>query len=252
MSTKATTITYNTIEGTSVRSVNVLKRKYYFISDLTKVYGRGFVSKLPSTPIILRIKDGSVSQDRRLVNATEFKQTIRQIAQPSKVARNTGPKSTKVTFKKTEAEQFTFDFETKTSKTTKQPIGENLRNLQIDLSDVRDVDAVELSLIKGQINALVNNYVHSKAVSEGWTDEQLEQNDREKYREVYTALYREFDRVLRKQLGAEGKNLEDYNLGTESRKHRQNYLDMVGKQGLLPQFLNVAKQMFGYKLAKTK
>jgi hypothetical protein len=257
MSTKATTtITYNTIKGAQVRSINIAKRKYYFISDLTKIYGRGFVSKLSTEPLIRRVKDGSVSQDRRLVNVTEFKQVIRQTAKPSKVANKLAQKTTKATVGRVEAEQFMLDLTPKetdtSSKTQKTATASNLSNLHIDLKDVRNVDEVERGMIKGQILGLVNRHLYEKAEKEGWTDEQLEQNNREKYRETYTALYREFDRVLLKQLATEGKTLQDYGLGIEGRGQRQNYLDRLDKQGLLPQFLEVAKQMFGYKLAKSK
>lgn len=245
MSTKKDTITLNTVKGNTVRSININKRKYYFVSDLTKIYGRGFVSKLPNATLLRRVNDGVTNQERRLVNVTEFKDTLRT----TKANISVSPTTTKLTAAL--SQQVVMDFTSKPVEIEeKRSPAEDLKNIQIDLSDVRTVEDVQQSSIKGQINALVYNYIHTKAINEGWTDEELEHNDRQKYREVYAALYKEFDRVISAQLHVKGKNLEDYGLGVESHGHRQNYLTRVGKQGLLPQLLDVAKQMFGYKLAK--
>ena len=86
-------ITRDIIKGTEIRGVTVNKRKYYFIGDLVKTYGSGFISCLPSPPISLRITDGGNSQMRRLVNVTDFKSTIRSTKlnlKPSALKRKAG------------------------------------------------------------------------------------------------------------------------------------------------------------------
>lgn len=251
MTTKTTSITHNTIKGVSVRSINLAKRKYYFVSDLIKVYGRGFVSKLSSEPLVRRVKDGSSNQERKLVNATDFKNALRNSTSSKPPARKITDVNKKPTTSKFEAEQFFFDF-LETDKKQPQSTTASLKDIKIDLNTVRKVDEVEMSIQKGQIIAVVDHYVQLKAIKEGLTDVDLAQNDRAMYRDAYTALYREFDRILKKELAAKGKKLEDYNLGAASRKNRESYLDMLGRQGLLAQMFEVAKQMFGYRLAKNK
>jgi hypothetical protein len=70
--TKTTTITVSH-DDDGVRSVNLERRKHYFVSDLVKTYGSGFLNLLSTPPVVQRIKDGNNSQSRRLISSTEFK-----------------------------------------------------------------------------------------------------------------------------------------------------------------------------------
>jgi hypothetical protein len=70
--TKTTTITVSRDED-GFRCVNLNRRKHYFVSDLVRVYGSGFLNLLETPPVIQRIKCGNNSQSRRLVSSTDFK-----------------------------------------------------------------------------------------------------------------------------------------------------------------------------------
>lgn len=79
MTTKKTVnVSRETLKQTEVRSVNLNKRKFYFMSDLERAYGNGIVSKLPTNTISMRIVDNGNSQMRRLVSASEFQTVIKK------------------------------------------------------------------------------------------------------------------------------------------------------------------------------
>ena len=54
------------------RCVHLERRKYFFVSDLVKTYGSGFLNLLEEAPVIRRITHGKNSQTRRLVPSTDF------------------------------------------------------------------------------------------------------------------------------------------------------------------------------------
>lgn len=70
--TKTTSITVSRDDNGS-RCINLERRKHYFVSDLVKIYGSGFLNLLETPPVIQRVKHGNNSQSRRLVSSTDFK-----------------------------------------------------------------------------------------------------------------------------------------------------------------------------------
>jgi hypothetical protein len=69
--------TATTKEEKLLRSVKLNKLKYYYFSDLTNIYGSGFVKYLQTPLIKRRVLWGTNSNDCRLVNASEFKSALK-------------------------------------------------------------------------------------------------------------------------------------------------------------------------------
>lgn len=71
-------------DGKLLRSVKVQKLNYYYYSDLTDIYGSGFVKFLQTPPIKQRVLWGTNSNDCRLVNVSEFKSALKLYKQHQK------------------------------------------------------------------------------------------------------------------------------------------------------------------------
>lgn len=233
------------VKGTEIRGVTVNKRKYYFVGDLVKTYGSSFLSSLPSPPISMRIADGGNSQTRRLVNVTDFKNTIRSkkaSVKPSALKLRT---SSSPACKKIIARQMELPLSEKPVK----PIGNVSKLPLVEIKDpvVNDITTARANMLKSDIKHWCKKFSDAQVKKLKLTASDLEKTDRSVYRETYYTMYQEFDRVLSVALKVSVYGLADFGFGKTFRKAGMNYLDVVEKNGMLELLHTVARSLFSSK-----
>lgn len=240
------------ILGKECRYTKSDNKKFLYYTDLVKIAGKDFVKELRTPPIVLRVSDGSNSQDRRLVNVTDFRNAHNVVKEKKKLL-----KTTKAKVAKHVAEQFCFPFEgssetkeivsSKLSDSTKPAATEqkvDLLSVKIDVSSVKsiyDQPDAQHNLIKSQINGIVHKYVNSQIVENGFTDDSAESCTLRT--NAYIALYSQFDAAYAAALKEHNFTLEHAGLGPDVR-FKSKYMDLLAEKGLLPVLLTVAKQFF--------
>lgn len=244
---------FTRILGKECRYVKIDNKKFLYYTDIVKIAGKDFVKELRTPPIVQRVSDGSNSQDRRLVNVTDFRNAQNVVKEKQKLQKTTKAKVTKHI-----AEQFCFPFEP-ISKTDKKTVSTRLRDTSksadtenpLDLTSVKiDTTAVKSiydqsdsqhNLIRSQINGIVHKYVDSQIVEHGFTDDSTETCTLRG--NAYTSLYAQFDSVYEAALKEHNLSLESIGLGPDVR-FKSRYMDLLAEKGLLPALLTVAKQFF--------
>jgi hypothetical protein len=278
---KNPTITHKIVEGCIVRSVLIAKRKYYFVGDLTDVYGSSFLSKLATPCVIKRVSDGSNSQQRRLVTATDFNNALKIVLNERRHSKKT---SRKVTSKKITAPKTTqmtmaalldqekpsntqedapavtkivqpkiasdFILEERacwTPPVKRQPVANE--RTKANASGTENEDALEPvkdleSATSEMLRSQINMLVDKHAKKKGG-DTASRQDQNQVRMDLYRTLYQEFDRTLASNLGCNTYELKEYKLGLTYRtKGGVKYLDRIQESGYLALLANVAKKLF--------
>jgi hypothetical protein len=253
--TKYTPAPITKIKGQECRYTKIDNRKFLYYSDLTKIVGTDFVKELRTSPIVARVADGSNSQDRRLVNVTDFRNAFRQFNEKLKL---TKVKTSKAPVSRCVAVQDCFDFElsdTKKVTTTSECKSAVKAKSAIDLSSVHiDASAIgsiysnlsaKEEMLKSQINAIVHKYVNALVVENGFSDDSPETCELRAH--AYTSLYKEFDKHYAAELGKRDLTLEQVGLGAKVRYGGSRYMDVLASKGALETMFVVAKHFFDKK-----
>lgn len=248
------------INGKEIRAAIVDKRKFYFVSDLIKVYGSGFINNLPTAPIVVRLTANGNSQTRRLVNVMEFKTALKQGKKtPTKRSYN---KIKKVMAEQMElplskakeeapvvVDQFMDEVRLEEAQTTSTPTAATHQEEHMDASVEDSGDKIN-SFHKARMNMLksdIYNWCRAAAAREekvrNVPKEESAKVGEDIRREVYHIVYQEFDRVLAAKLGITVYQLANHKLGKKFRL-KGGYTDTVEKAGHLDLLHNVAKTMF--------
>jgi hypothetical protein len=237
------------ILGKDCRYVKIDNRKFLYYSDLIKIAGKDFLKELRTSPIIQRVSDGANSQDRKLVNVTDFRNAHKQAKEKTKLK-----KTPKVKAVRHEAEQFCFPFES--SNENKCVVSSKLQDssckkeildlasIKVDTSSIKPIhqqgDAKD-SLVKSQINGIVHKYVNTQIVENGFVDDSAEACTLRM--NAYASLYTQFDTVYSAALAEHNLDMEAVGLGANVR-YKSGYMDILAEKKLLPILLTVAKQFF--------
>jgi hypothetical protein len=99
--------------------------------------------------------------------------------------------------------------------------------------------------LKEQIKSLVENYAEGEIARRGLTPEQVKASDRLEHRNAYKALYSEFDRQMRIELGNQGISLEEIGLGIAKNTTGKSYIERISAAGHLENLQIVARELFG-------
>lgn len=206
------------IDKTKLRSTDWQGKTAFYVSDIEDSYGEGVINKLPRESRFAAFvnHDGAIRQ-RRLV----FEEAVDQ-------------------FNKQEAIPV-------------QPLqGEQV---QMYLKPVIDAKLVREHLaspqelqkvkLKEEITKLINDTANARIKAKGLTPQQVAASDREDHREAYKTLYAQFDRILRIELGKQGRTLEDIGLGRAKNQTGKPYIDRIGDAGHLENLAIVAREIYG-------
>jgi hypothetical protein len=101
--------------------------------------------------------------------------------------------------------------------------------------------------LKDEINKLVHKEAMRQIEMKGLTPEQVQASDREDHRNTYKALYAQFDRIMRIELGKQGYTLEEIGLGKAKNYSGKSYIDRIIDAGYLENLHVVAQALFGQK-----
>jgi hypothetical protein len=101
--------------------------------------------------------------------------------------------------------------------------------------------------LRGQIKGIIERYARAEIERKGLTPEEVEASGRLEHRNAYKALYSEFDRQMRIELGIQGLTLEDLGLGVSKNTTGKPYLDRIATAGYLENLQLVARELFGEK-----
>ncbi len=245
------------ILGKDCRYTKIDNRKFLYYSDLIKIANKDFEKELRTPPIVQRVSDGANSQDRKLVNVTDFRNAYRQAKEKNSLKKPAKSKS-----KPHEAEQFCFPFEplkegksvssSKLMDTSSSTAPLDLSSIKVDTSSIKTIyeqGEAKDSLIKSQINGIVHKYVNNQIIENGFTDDSAEacalrQN-------AYVSLYTQFDLVYSTALAQYNIAMDSVGLGADVR-FKGNYMNILADKKLLPTLLEVAKQFFSVDLKKKK
>jgi hypothetical protein len=277
---KNPTITHKIVEGCVVRSILIAKRKYYFVGDLTDVYGSSFLSKLAVPCVMKRVSDGSNSQQRRLVTATDFNNALKLVLNEKQHSKKTAKKVTA-----TRTTQMTMTSPLRKNKSTnvqegapaitniapQPPQTQTAGSFVLEeraswtppvnrqhasdehamdsfsetekedaMEPVKDLESATSEMLRTQIRLLLDRQAKKKS---GDAASQQDQNQVRK--ELYRTLYQEFDRALASNLGCSTYELKEHKLGLTYRtKGGVKYLDRIQDSGYLSFLGSVAKKLF--------
>ena len=98
--------------------------------------------------------------------------------------------------------------------------------------------------LKEQVKGLVERYAAGEIERKGITPEQVKASDRLEHRNAYKALYSEFDRQMRIELGSQGISLEEIGLGIARNTTGKSYIDRIAAAGHLENLQIVARELF--------
>lgn len=250
------------IKGQDCRYTKIDNKKFLYYSDLTKIVGKDFVRELRTPPIVARVSDGSNSQDRRLVNVTDFRNALRQLAE-TKGATKKAVKTTKMPSACTNSDQACFEFiqpkekkvvaqacpeVVKVKLTSTEAEGFDLSDIKLDTSLVGSIYSklrAKDETLKSQINAIVHKYVNNLVMENGFSDDSPEVCELRAH--AYTSLYKEFDAHYSTELDKRGMTMSQVGLGAKVRYNGNRYMDVLASKGALESLFAVAKRFFNKK-----
>jgi len=123
-----------------------------------------------------------------------------------------------------------------------------VKNNKVGIDDkpkAMDLNTARVNGYKEEIKRLCGRMSRRQIKEDKITFKDIQDSDREVYREPYRTLYHQFDVVLGELLAQNGYKLEDYGLGFKLDKNTNNYLDRVAKAGFIAKLHAVAKNLYG-------
>lgn len=231
-------ITRTILDGQEVRGTVLNKRKYYFLSDLKKVYGTKFISYLPTNPITLRISVAGNSQTRDLVNVSEFKDSFRKYKQSQPVKKTSAPK-TAHTGKKHNAVQLELGF------TKPEPPAQPAAAAAPVANAESDALAFRAKTVRANINKTIEAYSRKEVAELDNIDVDQAAELKKHIVKNYLKAYDQFDIGLAATNNITVKMLGDHGLGVKGRSNGRKYLDTIQSKGLLEYLAEVVEHMFG-------
>jgi len=214
-------------KGVPVKSVKINNKKYIVIKELEDHYGKGFSRVLKGKTTIRKIRFGSSTQSRRIVNISDlrgifskivFVQPVKKKQEPvrqQKIGQPIPVEVQKAVVVKTESSQLgLFD-----APQPEQRLSVIDRFTQV--SQMRkDISRVCFDMARDAINA--NGQQKSSSYNK------LKENYHAK---AYSHIFSEFRKILDAKLVSQGKSLE-----SEGLQRQKNYLAVLDEKGYLDVF----------------
>lgn len=215
------------LKGKECRYVNLQGLRHYYVSDIIKHFGRGFLSFVEDKNIIMmKLRDNNVNATRRLIRASLIDHNkLVTLESKRKAITKAKNKAVQVKHKTREAVGFT-----KPEQAARF---------------LRDADTARDEMLRKEIHNLCMNKSVDDINARNLTNSDIKNSDRWVYRESYRTLYHEFDRIIGNRLKRIGATLSDYGLGYAFKKNASRYIDNIAKVGLLPELYTMAKALFG-------
>jgi hypothetical protein len=235
-------------KGVPVKSVKINNKKYIVIKELEDHYGKGFSRVLKGKTTIRKIRFGSSTQSRRIVNISDlrgifskivFVQPVKKKQEPvrqQKIGQPIPVEVQKAVVVKTESSQLGQPISVEVQKavvvkTESSQLGlfdapqPEQRLSVIDrftqVSQMRkDISRVCFDMARDAINA--NGQQKSSSYNK------LKENY---YVKAYSHIFSEFRKILDAKLVSQGKSLE-----SEGLQRQKNYLDVLDEKGYLDVF----------------
>jgi len=205
-----------TIDTTKIRYTTVGGKKAFFLSDITKSYGRGIASKLGKRAVFRKrvVHEGN-SQTRNLVYTEELANL--DMLQTEKVANNDAP------------------------------LALNLHDVKKDIFKKNVVEKVKQRSIKEHIKTLCKDWSIAEIKAKGLNASALEDSGRWEYREPYRIMYACFDKYMEEKLNEVGASLASLGLGLEASKKKKSgktYMSSIAEAGQLENLHVIAQALF--------
>ena len=266
-------------DGKLLRSVKVQKLNYYYYTDLTDIYGSGFVKFLQTPPIKQRVLWGTNSNDCRLVNVSEFKSALKlykQQQKDNKKVKTTASSANKVkptTVKIEEkpavavtkllaATQLNLDIQAPTSQKKPAPPVDNESRVKLAIPKYLDKyifrsqpdekfvhvkemyfeHPIQIDVISKHEYTVRRKEVNDLVVNFCNYEEKvlgLPEESRTQPKYIYQNLFTSFRATMKLLLYKEGKRLEDMNLHLDDTR----YQDKIFCAGVYPLFYNMVKEL---------
>jgi len=251
-----------TVDGVDLRSVDINKKKYYYLNDLIKIYGGGFRKNLPSNPIHVCTGEGHDVRYRYLVSSADFKEAL---TKSQKLKRNSmpypvrKPVAVKATAAYVEAPQMELDLPFSEPTTDDIPMDfvnaesaapqpvtalPEVKRYEISASPKKAADkplqAKQISL-KAEIWNLCVCNGQKIGFEKGMTFEEILVSPLTG--EAYSFLYKEFDKELKKKFPLQ--QIKDWGLcNYYSKSSNVTYTAAIENAGLLPALREKAVELY--------
>jgi len=243
------------VNTANMRTVEVNGQKAYCVSDLIDCAGMTPVNtfKKDGAVFMSRVTVGGVTRNRQLVNVDDV-DTYNLLCDQTAVKtvevtqqNITGGTSVKVVNTNDQiAEEIQTDVmhDITAARALPTPPKFNLEEVRNHISSPEETAKRNL---KSEINKLVHKEAMRQMNAKQITPQQEEENDRYEHRTAYKALYAQFDRIMRIELGKQGYTLEECGLGKAKNYSGTTYIDRITNAGYLENLHIVAQAMFEQK-----